>query len=119
MRCRTVVGGRAKAVAVLPGQQLSLNAGNRPMRADGRFGRSIVRWRGRRIGLIYRLHRDCADAVPPVAKKRSEEHTSELQSIMRISYAVFCLKKKTSTTNRTIPYPFMSTNIIMHSYFPC
>src|SRR3546814_3850000 len=29
---------------------------------------------------------------------RSEEHTSELQSLMRISYAVFCLKKKTSNT---------------------
>src|SRR3546814_5074736 len=33
--------------------------------------------------------------------KRSEEHTSELQSLMRISYAVFCLKKK-KTTNREI-----------------
>src|SRR3546814_5874187 len=32
--------------------------------------------------------------------RRSEEHTSELQSLMRISYAVFCLKKKT-TTNTT------------------
>src|SRR3546814_3468074 len=31
---------------------------------------------------------------------RSEEHTSELQSLMRISYAVFCLKKKKKTTNR-------------------
>src|SRR3546814_2499189 len=30
---------------------------------------------------------------------RSEEHTSELQSLMRISYAVFCLKKKTKITN--------------------
>src|SRR3546814_7495045 len=30
---------------------------------------------------------------------RSEEHTSELQSLMRISYAVFCLKKKKTTTN--------------------
>src|SRR3546814_5296228 len=29
---------------------------------------------------------------------RSEEHTSELQSLMRISYAVFCLKKKTKTS---------------------
>src|SRR3546814_6267441 len=29
---------------------------------------------------------------------RSEEHTSELQSLMRISYAVFCLKKKKNTT---------------------
>src|SRR3546814_8966061 len=34
-------------------------------------------------------------------RPRSEEHTSELQSLMRISYAVFCLKKKT-TTNNTI-----------------
>src|SRR3546814_9113527 len=35
--------------------------------------------------------------------ERSEEHTSELQSLMRISYAVFCLKKKTTiiTTNHT------------------
>src|SRR3546814_6835220 len=31
---------------------------------------------------------------PLVARMRSEEHTSELQSLMRISYAVFCLKKK-------------------------
>src|SRR3546814_4525893 len=32
---------------------------------------------------------------------RSEEHTSELQSLMRSSYAVFCLKKKKRTTNKT------------------
>src|SRR3546814_8688203 len=32
---------------------------------------------------------------------RSEEHTSELQSLMRISYAVFCLKKKNHTTSNT------------------
>src|SRR3546814_3873385 len=32
---------------------------------------------------------------------RSEEHTSELQSLMRISYAVFCLKKKKIITNMT------------------
>src|SRR3546814_5947154 len=32
----------------------------------------------------------------PVSAARSEEHTSELQSLMRISYAVFCLKKKTN-----------------------
>src|SRR3546814_6891316 len=34
---------------------------------------------------------------PSTRKVRSEEHTSELQSLMRISYAVFCLKKKKST----------------------
>src|SRR3546814_10051707 len=33
--------------------------------------------------------------------KRSEEHTSELQSLMRISYAVFCLKKKTNQAPTT------------------
>src|SRR3546814_10299349 len=32
---------------------------------------------------------------------RSEEHTSELQSLMRISYAVFCLKKKKNKSNKT------------------
>src|SRR3546814_10862544 len=35
---------------------------------------------------------------------RSEEHTSELQSLMRISYAVFCLKKKKKTKQRTKRY---------------
>src|SRR3546814_6549638 len=34
---------------------------------------------------------------------RSEEHTSELQSLMRISYAVFCLKKKKKTHETTAP----------------
>src|SRR3546814_1897484 len=65
---------------------------------------------------------------------RSEEHTSELQSLMRISYAVFCLKKKrqdkkthhsrknphidTTTRNRTKPYVIINinehTNLIEH-----
>src|SRR3546814_5529563 len=35
-----------------------------------------------------------------VLSKRSEEHTSELQSLMRISYAVFCLKKKKATIHQ-------------------
>src|SRR3546814_5926291 len=35
---------------------------------------------------------------------RSEEHTSELQSLMRISYAVFCLKKKKHMTNAKMTY---------------
>src|SRR3546814_3846848 len=34
------------------------------------------------------------------SRKRSEEHTSELQSLMRISYAVFCLKKKNKQSNK-------------------
>src|SRR3546814_10697096 len=40
------------------------------------------------------LRRVAASVADPA---RSEEHTSELQSLMRISYAVFCLKKKTIT----------------------
>src|SRR3546814_5843620 len=54
-----------------------------------------------------RLRRGCcrADCGVPVAgnwgwRWRSEEHTSELQSLMRISYAVFCLKKKISKQNK-------------------
>src|SRR3546814_9154739 len=42
-----------------------------------------------------RAYRSVADL--PGAPDRSEEHTSELQSLMRISYAVFCLKKKKHT----------------------
>src|SRR3546814_8347313 len=42
---------------------------------------------------------------------RSEEHTSELQSLMRISYAVFCLKKKTKY-NITTPTITLATPII-------
>src|SRR3546814_2270503 len=44
-----------------------------------------------------------ADALARVLSVlRSEEHTSELQSLMRISYAVFCLKKKTNAIKKTI-----------------
>src|SRR3546814_10719373 len=38
---------------------------------------------------------------PPGGQGRSEEHTSELQSLMRISYAVFCLKNKNATIHTT------------------
>src|SRR3546814_7367399 len=41
--------------------------------------------------------------------ERSEEHTSELQSLMRISYAVFCLKKKNTTTKITKHHRMCST----------
>src|SRR3546814_983493 len=46
--------------------------------------------------LILTNHRDRRLASRPNVRLRSEEHTSELQSLMRSSYAVFCLKKKTS-----------------------
>src|SRR3546814_4744444 len=49
--------------------------------------------------------------------RRSEEHTSELQSLMRISYAVFCLKKKTNIKSytRITQYPQHSTNYNMRN----
>src|SRR3546814_3898509 len=45
-----------------------------------------------------RRHAASLPASPHARDRRSEEHTSELQSLMRISYAVFCLKKKKHTT---------------------
>src|SRR3546814_4361474 len=53
---------------------------------------------------IAGLTRRLTDFLGP----RSEEHTSELQSLMRISYAVFCLKQKTSST------PTLTTVIPAH-----
>src|SRR3546814_1101844 len=47
-------------------------------------------------------------------RPRSEEHTSELQSLMRISYAVFCLKKKTPLS---IPFLFSTLFLLFFSFF--
>src|SRR3546814_1398121 len=86
-----------------------------------------------RSGLAHRLHRRSglravdagregacpvgpplglgAQLWPPADRLRSEEHTSELQSLMRISYAVFCLKKKKNKhTGTTIQRNTRSTN---------
>src|SRR3546814_5930328 len=53
-----------------------------------------------RFGHVWtrRLKRPSPTEQPESAAPRSEEHTSELQSLMRLSYAVFCLKKKKKTT---------------------
>src|SRR3546814_8766977 len=58
-----------------------------PQRQHGLLGRFRLRSRGR-------SRRERALRLDPVLGARSEEHTSELQSLMRISYDVFCLKKK-------------------------
>src|SRR3546814_10753700 len=49
--------------------------------------------------LLFGLLLWALDKYLPSGSGRSEEHTSELQSLMRISYAVFCLKKKKHTTH--------------------
>src|SRR3546814_10319693 len=90
----------------------------RPFLAEERAGRDararyhlfeqLARWRRLQIFDDVRLDAGVADHRQRVARRsaigimvdddvvhvRSEEHTSELQSLMRISYAVFCLKKK-------------------------
>src|SRR3546814_2588625 len=56
--------------------------------------------------------------LPTISPWRSEEHTSELQSLMRISYAVFCLKKKTKNkphTNTDRPNTLLSTQQTSHN----
>src|SRR3546814_1086001 len=58
------------------------------------LGRPQVPWR-RLFGADAGYGAPRTTGSVPVAVLRSEEHTSELQSLMRISYAVFCLKKKT------------------------
>src|SRR3546814_6847777 len=45
-----------------------------------------------------RRTQECCNGSSALSRVRSEEHTSELQSLMRISYAVFCLKKKIMNT---------------------
>src|SRR3546814_983631 len=59
-----------------------------------RPARDAARGDGR---LNYRLRQSYKTSRHPGLVPRSEEHTSELQSLMRISYAVFCLKKKKET----------------------
>src|SRR3546814_8593591 len=58
-------------------------------------------------------------APPPTRSKgvmvRSEEHTSELQSLMRISYAVFCLKKKKHNKNKGAQQP-IATELLPPTY---
>src|SRR3546814_6343338 len=51
-----------------------------------------------------------------VVAPRSEEHTSELQSLMRISYAVFCLKKKKTTLNQQPALIYTSTRLAHKSH---
>src|SRR3546814_7277808 len=92
--------------------------GQRYHRAGRRSPRHL--WRDARLQVLIKCRRTEADILLPSsgirnnrpleygspwmgkmgAPERSEEHTSELQSLMRISYAVFCLKKKTKEQAR-------------------
>src|SRR3546814_8418862 len=56
--------------------------------------RHVTRWDFSVVS-IHAWSAPCSTAAPGSTVRRSEEHTSELQSLMRITYAVFCLKKQT------------------------
>src|SRR3546814_2092974 len=81
----------AGAAALHPGPDLRRGCGGL-----GRCGARRPRPSARSGG----VHAGGAAALP-VGGRRSEEHTSELQSLMRISYAVFCLKKKNKRNTKT------------------
>src|SRR3546814_9885852 len=94
---RTVCNSRGKARARLRLQQSAQACrGCRPVLREG--------------DLLYR---------PPLQRRggadRSEEHTSELQSLMRISYAVFCLKKKNTQNNERSTHNFNHTKTLTRS----
>src|SRR3546814_4300487 len=70
------------------------------------------RHQGARAGHPHhrRVRQRCGEHVDPVLGGRSEEHTSELQSLMRTSYAVFCLKK-TKHKKKHVSHDSSFTNI--------
>src|SRR3546814_4187107 len=73
------------------------------VRADGRRGGCPDRQVGRPVSAVEEaLHAYRAAVDESRRAERSEEHTSELQSLMRISYAVFCLKKKNTKKHTQI-----------------
>src|SRR3546814_9960259 len=68
-------------------------------------------------GKQHRLFEPLVDRPPVAQKGRSEEHTSELQSLMRISYAVFCLKKKNKkrTPTQATDEPMQQTTTVLNT----
>src|SRR3546814_7018407 len=87
-----IADDRMAAMALSDGSRLPIALGrdyalHSPPASDGIFHPKIILQLGRETGRAF------------VSSARSEEHTSELQSLMRNSYAVFCLTKKITTTN--------------------
>src|SRR3546814_10795239 len=93
---KAAIGGVAGAVG---GYFLGDLIGGRGDRTEKIVGAGIGAVAGAGIGAYMdsqekKLREETAGTGVDVIRERSEEHTSELQSLMRISYAVFCLKKK-------------------------
>src|SRR3546814_6023954 len=97
--CKAVEGGRSffqrrgrknGASTSSARTEVKTSLGARPLAADKPLDKVAPLWSKARMAEV-KLHPDWL---------RSEEHTSELQSLMRISYAVFCLKKKKHKTTK-------------------
>src|SRR3546814_1282846 len=84
-----------------------INALLRPLTGrEIRFSKAIKHWVKRKVRSVEDFQQKAIDVALEkeadyLVCGRSEEHTSELQSLMRISYAVFCLKKKNSLDTYT------------------
>src|SRR3546814_7311259 len=72
-------------LGLLVGGRTQVRSGGTQLRLSQQGGKAVVAGQLRRVARLH-LHQ--------FRRQRSEEHTSELQSLMRISYAVFCLTKK-------------------------
>src|SRR3546814_7016855 len=95
----TLFRSRCQQRAEQDGKQCAKAKGH--WRAFREVGRSESRQKRLNPGSAGCCAADPAGATSAAPTRRSEEHTSELQSLMRISYAVFCLKKKTNKVQTT------------------
>src|SRR3546814_4269143 len=99
---RLAIGGQDRGAPAAPERQRGIFADFKPLapaadparaaQTDREHVRRLAAERHARAILDIRKMQD--KDLPILPHQRSEEHTSELQSLMRISYAVFCLKKK-------------------------
>src|SRR3546814_2019422 len=96
IEARRAEAGEARADELMPGR-LHLLLEQRGQRAQHR-GRGLIDDADREGHAAAVEMRVIGDLLGQEIGVRSEEHTSELQSLMRISYAVFCLKKKKTRT---------------------
>src|SRR3546814_1999212 len=110
---------RAERAAVLQlaadgGRLVRADRGIRHVAAVDALHERAVRQVGRgcatRIDALEHGEQNHRDDHPEQHIFRSEEHTSELQSLMRISYAVFCLKNKTQYRNKSPDYTIHNTH---------
>src|SRR3546814_2601510 len=93
---RLVLAGDQRQLCVVLDPAVEVDEAAVDLGDESRLGEAGADVRGH----LGRRHRMRIGTDGAVGKGRSEEHTSELQSLMRISYAVFCLKKTQKTRNR-------------------